>query len=291
MFKQAEDTYAIDSPTVTVLIAAYNSQAFIERTLNSISAQTFVDFQCIISDDGSDDRTLEICQSVVESDHRFSLLRNTRNLGWIGNVNQLLDQVCSEFFMLMPHDDVLAPEYLECLTEMLRTHSDAIVAFSDMEVIQPNGDSSILSFNLPLPGSSAKERCIHLLGKVLNWWLPYRGLVRINQAGNDLRLRKNLAGEAHADKVWVLDLAMRGEFVRYPQVMYTKFRYQDSVSRLWRHNRRETTASFLSCIKAVLQGPMAFWCKCELIVRLLLLIAGHYRHIFTDLIGLVLRRH
>ena len=98
-------------PVFSILVASFNLEATIERTLNSIQAQTYRDFQCFVSDDCSQDRTLTLVEPYSQSDSRFRILRNSENLGWIVNVNQLLDLADTEFFMIMPHDDVIAPQY------------------------------------------------------------------------------------------------------------------------------------------------------------------------------------
>jgi glycosyltransferase involved in cell wall biosynthesis len=87
-----------ENPAVSILIATYNSSATIERTLHSIRAQSFTDFQCVVADDCSGDDTLDLVESFSQSDPRFRVTRNSQNLGWIGNVNQVLGSVDTEFF-------------------------------------------------------------------------------------------------------------------------------------------------------------------------------------------------
>lgn len=277
-FGVPENQPASQIPQVSILVALYNSEPHLRRTLDSIRAQTFTHFQCLLSDDGSKDRTMEICEGYAGSDSRFTILRNTENLGWIGNVNRLLDRVGSPFFMFMPHDDALDPEYLERLLETLRTNPEAILAFSDMEFIKPGEESHTIAYHINLTQGSARQRSTHLLRRVPYWWIAYRGVVRAALAGNEVRLRRNLAGEAFADRTWILDLAMRGTFVRYPRAAYKKYLYPSSVSGRWKYNLRENLASLLSCMKAVLESPLPFADKCQLIVLLKFKMAGQSWH-------------
>ncbi|MCZ6671746.1 MAG: glycosyltransferase family 2 protein [Verrucomicrobia bacterium] len=264
----------MNTPTVSILIAVYNSEPYLGRTLDSILAQTLKDFRCILSDDCSMDRSLEICERYSESDPRFRILRNSENLGWIGNVNRLLDQVDNEFFMIMPHDDVLAPLYLERLVEALKTNPEAIVSFSDVEYFYADGTRSLMAYNMLTDIGSAKKRSITMLRKGEHWWIPYRGILRSELAKNEFRLLPTLAGNAIADLPWVLDLAMRGEFVRHPEFLYTKHVYKEGVSSLWTYSRWEHIASLLSCMRVVTEGPLSFIDKCHLVVLLQLKVVS-----------------
>jgi glycosyltransferase involved in cell wall biosynthesis len=255
-------------PAVSVLVASYNSAVTIERTLRSLAAQKFTDFQCLVSDDNSSDNTLALADAFSSRDSRFRILPNQENLGWIGNVNRLLAMVDTEFFMIMPHDDVLAPRYLEALVEGLNQNPEAIVSFSDMEYFYLDGRREILSYELDVRNGLEKKRSIRMLRSRGHWWIPYRGLVRTGYCGSGIRLRRNLAGEAIADFPWVLDLAMRGEFVRVPEILYTKYVYYNSLSHNWAYNTRQHVAVLLSCMGASLTGPLSVWNKSQLILLL-----------------------
>ena len=65
---------AFDS-LVSVIIPAYNAEAFIHLTLDSVLAQTYQNFEVIVVDDGSSDRTAEVVESFVQRDLRVHLLR------------------------------------------------------------------------------------------------------------------------------------------------------------------------------------------------------------------------
>ena len=62
---------------VSVIIPAYNAEAFIEATLASVLSQTYTNIEVLVVDDGSRDRTAEIVQAVAEQDRRVSLLRSS----------------------------------------------------------------------------------------------------------------------------------------------------------------------------------------------------------------------
>jgi len=225
-----------------------------------------------VADDCSQDGTLALVEPYSQSDPRFRTIRNAENLGWIGNVNQLLNTVDTEFFMVMPHDDVLDPHYLEILIEALQANPQAVVSFSDMEYFYLNGNHEIMSYTLDVPAGLEKKRAVTMLRRGAYWWITYRGLIRTRLAGKNFRLRRNLAGDAIADLPWVLDLTMRGEFVRVPQVLYTKYVLEQSVSNHWSYGRCEHIASLVSCMRCVMEGPLSFLDKLKLIALLKLKI-------------------
>jgi glycosyltransferase involved in cell wall biosynthesis len=225
-----------------------------------------------VADDCSQDGALALVEPYSQSDPRFRTIRNAENLGWIGNVNQLLNTVDTEFFMVMPHDDVLDPHYLEILIEALQANPQAVVSFSDMEYFYLNGNNEIMSYALDVPTGLEKKRAMAMLRKGAHWWITYRGLVRTRLGGKNFRLRHNLAGDAIADLPGVLDLTMRGEFVRVPQVLYTKYVLEQSVSNHWSYGRWEHIASLVSCMRCVMEGPLSFLDKLQLVALLKLKI-------------------
>ena len=76
---------------VTVCVPVYNAAAFLAGTLDSITAQTFTDFKVLISLDRGDDDSEAICRRYL-ADRRFELIVQPRRLGWVGNVNALIDR-------------------------------------------------------------------------------------------------------------------------------------------------------------------------------------------------------
>ena len=238
-----------------------------------------MDFECIICDDCSNDRTLALVEAYSRVDSRFRILSNSDNLGWIGNVNRLLDLVNTEFFVIMPHDDILAPRYLESLIEALKANPNAIVSFSDMEYVYLNGNKVIKFYDLVVNKGLEKKRSITMLRNGPHWWIPYRGMVRTKLIENGFRLRNNLAGGEIADLPRVLDLTMRGEFVRVQEVLYTKIVYEQGVSNNWSNSRWGHIASLLSCMRGVLSGPLSSLDKFQLILFLNRKVLGQ---IFLD---------
>jgi len=114
-------------PTVSVVIPAYNAERTILETIASVQNQTFSDFEIIIINDGSKDRTLEIIQSV--SDEKIKII-SCENSGVCEARNRGISHACGEFVSFIDADDLWTPEKLEDQLNALRNKTDADVAYS-----------------------------------------------------------------------------------------------------------------------------------------------------------------
>lgn len=102
----------IANPLVSVVIAAYNAEAFISDTLKSILAQTYRHFEVIVIDDGSHDRTAEIVRSYIEIDDRIRLIQQ-ENSGVAASRNLAIAHASGEYIAPIDADDIWYPERLE----------------------------------------------------------------------------------------------------------------------------------------------------------------------------------
>ena len=91
----------------------YNGEKYVAEAIESILAQTFTDFEFIIVDDGSQDRSPEIIREYVRRDDRVRCLRQERNTGVSSARNRGIDDAGGEFVALMDADDVSLPTRLE----------------------------------------------------------------------------------------------------------------------------------------------------------------------------------
>jgi hypothetical protein len=94
-------------PAVTVLIPAYNAGAFLREAVDSILAQTFTDFECLVMDDGSTDGAVDALREIA--DPRLRIERNPHNLGLIATLNRGLELARAPLLARMDADDVALP--------------------------------------------------------------------------------------------------------------------------------------------------------------------------------------
>src|SRR4051812_8129426 len=111
-------------PTVTIIMPAYNAERYLAQTLESVLRQTFVDFEVIVVDDGSADRTAEVAQQFVQRDARVRLIRQPNQRVSVAR-NTAMAAARGRFFALLDSDDLWQPEYLAEQLRVLNEHPDA----------------------------------------------------------------------------------------------------------------------------------------------------------------------
>lgn len=99
-------------PLVSVIIAAYNAEIFISRTLDSILSQTYKNIEVIVVDDGSQDKTSEIVESFAKKDHRIILLKQS-NGGVAAARNLAIEHSQGEYIAPIDADDIWYPQNIE----------------------------------------------------------------------------------------------------------------------------------------------------------------------------------
>lgn len=100
-------------PTVTVLMSAYNAEAYIADSVNSILNQSFTDFEFIIINDGSTDSTGEYLSEIEKRDHRIKYIINEKNIGLAGALNKGLRLSKGKYIVRMDADDVSLPNRIQ----------------------------------------------------------------------------------------------------------------------------------------------------------------------------------
>jgi len=115
-------------PRVSIGLPVYNGENYLEEAIDSILAQTYKDFELIISDNASTDRTPDICQAYANKDPRIRYYRNEKNIGAAVNFNRVFELSSSEYFKWAAHDDIIAPDYISECIEIL-DNDDSIVLY------------------------------------------------------------------------------------------------------------------------------------------------------------------
>ena len=111
-------------PMISLIIPIYNCEKYLAKCLNSIQQQTFPDFEVILVNDGSTDRSEEICREYVQKDSRFRLISGP-NHGAAGARNIGLKAAEGAYIAFTDSDDWLEPDYLEYLyTGLMRSKAD-----------------------------------------------------------------------------------------------------------------------------------------------------------------------
>ncbi|MGR3175956.1 MAG: glycosyltransferase family 2 protein [Candidatus Scalindua sp.] len=111
-------------PLVSVLMSVYNGELFLADAVKSILAQSYSDFELIVIDDGSSDKTPEILYQFVQMDQRIKVFKHGSNLGLTKSLNLGLAKCKGEFIVRHDADDLSEPERFACQVEFLRNYHD-----------------------------------------------------------------------------------------------------------------------------------------------------------------------
>jgi glycosyltransferase involved in cell wall biosynthesis len=236
---------------VVALVPAYNAAGFIGQTVAALAAQTYRNLRVVVSVDRSDDDTAAQCAACARNDSRFTVLRQPQRLGWIGNCNVLLAHADGDLCFFAAHDDRISADYVSRLTAALLANPRAVVAFSDLERVWQDGRSETLCYTDLENVTSPVERCRRLLLRRDGWWIPFRGLTHLRAARSTGGLRRHMAGEFVADWPYIISLALRGEFVRVPEPLYTKCERPTSLSNGWAYGGVRWAGVYLACARAL----------------------------------------
>ena len=127
------------SSLVTVCIPAYNEAQFIGRAIEALKLQTMSDFKVLLSDNCSTDSTFEIAYRLCNDDNRFTLFKQSSNIGASANFNFLLERVHAKYLVFLGAHDWFHSTYLSKLVELLESTPKCVLAYPRITEVGPTG--------------------------------------------------------------------------------------------------------------------------------------------------------
>lgn len=221
-------------PHVSIGMIVYNGENFITEAIESILAQTYGDFELIISDNASTDNTEAISREYATRDDRIRYVRNQKNLGSAGNANQTIHMATGKYYKLAAHDDLLAPTYLQRCVEVLDADPSVVLCHTQTRLI--NDDGSDVAFD-PERGAfvdnhgvvqfrpdprrrrldhrSPVVRFSDFVALTINVFEIF-GVMRLET----LRQTRLMRGYFSSDKPMLAELILRGRFIEIPEELF-----------------------------------------------------------------------
>jgi len=213
---------------VSIGLPVYNGENYLEQALDSILAQTYSDFELIISDNASTDRTAQICQSYAAKDSRIRYSRNPQNLGGVPNYNRTFELSSGEYFKWAAHDDVLAPEFLRQCVGVLDERPDVVLVHPKIKIIDEQG-KVVSDYGVKLRTASPRPHVrFHDLIWVRHWCQQIYGVIRRNA----LKRTRLHGSYASSDRVLLIELALLGPFHEVPEYLQFWRRHSEQGSKL-----------------------------------------------------------
>jgi glycosyltransferase involved in cell wall biosynthesis len=206
------------NPRVSIGIPVFNGENFLKKALDSILSQTYTDFEIIISDNASTDKTQEICLKYAAKDDRIRYYRNEENIGAKENFNRLVSLSNSQYFKWAAHDDVHAPKYLEKCMNILENDPSTVLCHSRTAKIDKNGviignydDRTLYRIN----SKKIHERFGDLISQINSCWYIF-GVMRADS------LKKTPLHGAYldADRNLLAELGLIGRIYEIPEYLF-----------------------------------------------------------------------
>lgn len=132
----------MNSPYISVIIPAYNTETYITETLQSLQDQAYTDFEAIIIDDASTDCTAKLAESFTV-DPRFRVIRREQNGGVSAARNVGIKEARGEWIAFIDADDLWLPDKLEKQVELIQQNTDVALVFSNGVEFDESGDIGV----------------------------------------------------------------------------------------------------------------------------------------------------
>ena len=143
-------------PLVTFGVNSYNYEKYILKTLESIKAQTYKNFEIIVVDDCSSDNSCEIIEDFISDnqDLKITLIKNETNQGQLASMIRGLENAKGQFISFIDSDDILLPEYAQ---SHIRVHMETSAAFTSCQIVEIGENDEVHTLN-----SNACPHCDNL---------------------------------------------------------------------------------------------------------------------------------
>ncbi len=201
---------------VAIGMPVYNGERFVAEALDALLAQTFTDYELIICDNASTDRTGQICRSYAAKDERIGYFRNEMNIGAAKNYRWAFELSSGQYFKWSTCDDLCGPEFLARCVEVLDQDPSVVLAYPKTKLIDERGKLiSDYEDGLHIQATRASERFRRLFQRLRLCNALY-GLIRA-----DLLKKTALMGNyIGADIALLAELTLYGKFWEIPEFLF-----------------------------------------------------------------------
>jgi len=214
-------------PRLTLGLPVYNGEEFLAESIDALLEQTFTDFELIISDNASTDRTGEIARAYEAKDPRVRYVHHPVNRGSSFNHNFTIEQARGELFKWVSDDDLYHPELLQRCVEAIDARSEIVLAHAWTAFIDDTGEvTHKVDYPLTTDVADPAER--------------FRSLL-YTQGGDDdygvipmsvLRHVKPFDSYHWADRTFVGELTLQGPFHNVPEYLYFRRDHPNRTTRV-----------------------------------------------------------
>jgi len=206
----------------------YNRDKYVGASIEAHLNQTYTDFELILTDNFSTDRSEEVCRSYAERDPRVKYYRNPRNLGAAGNYRRCWELSTGEYFRWNPSDDFISPNVLARAVEILDQDSSIFVAYPRTKLVDADGKFlSDFDENLHLMDDRPSERWKGVQRNLRLGNLHY-GLCRADKLRKTGLLRNYSGG----DFPLIAEMTLYGKFYEIEDAYFYRRMHEEASSAM-----------------------------------------------------------
>ena len=217
----------LTTPQVSIGMPVFNAERYIRQALDSLLAQDFKDFELVISDNASEDRTQDICLEYVARDKRIRYHQNQTNIGLDPNFRHVFQLSTAPYFTWASSDDTRHTEFLSSTVAILDAEPQVVLCYSKVvlidaagEPIEPANDN--LHIRLPDPAGRFRK-CIWSV----TMGTPVHSLIR----SDALKKSRPFGGFINSDLVLLAELSLQGEFHQVDRPLFFRRMHPDQAAK------------------------------------------------------------
>jgi glycosyltransferase involved in cell wall biosynthesis len=205
------------TPLLSVGLFVYNGERFLKEAIDSILNQTFTDFELLISDNASTDRTGEIAEASAKRDERIRYYRSERNMGAGWNARRVYELATGKYFRWATADDLLEPDLLRRCVEILDGDPGCVLAHPRTKEVDEN-KTFIKNYTTPMRTDSDDPiaRFREILRTGGDRCYQIYGVMRMSA----LRQLPPQGAYVNADGVLLTRMSLLGRFCEVPEYLF-----------------------------------------------------------------------
>jgi glycosyltransferase involved in cell wall biosynthesis len=218
----------VSKPRVSIGMPVYNREKYVAASIEAHLNQTYGDFELILTDNCSTDRSQEICRDYAAKDSRIRYYQNPRNLGAAGNYRRCFELATGEFFRWTPSDDLVSLNLLERAVHILDEDPSVFVAYPRTKLIDAEGNiTGDFDEHLHLMDERASKRWIGVQQNIRLGNLHY-GLNRADKFRKTGLMRNYNGG----DFPLIAEMALYGKFYEIPDAFFYRRMHEEASSAM-----------------------------------------------------------
>jgi glycosyltransferase involved in cell wall biosynthesis len=263
-------------PIICIGIPVYNGEDVLKERLKSIIKQSFSNFEIFISDNGSTDKTQEICEKMCKEDKRITYVRNEENKGGYWNFNFVLKQAKTKYFVWTAADDIWSQKFLEKNIGILEKNENIVGSIGELSIFNRIKDPLTNKMKVKVLKNTKKFQYIHpVFGEKyqkIKFLLNFSMGSFVYAVFRTNKLQKAIPIESYENSMWMGDLAcslsviQEGDFEVIESAFVYKHQTERSTSII--EYMRKGKWSLKQIL--FLNFPFTFWCVKNLGIKIFL---------------------